>query len=50
MNDYHTYKMGGGSHIDMVYIYMCLSFGALFREIWYSDPGVFIRDEGAQIT
>ena len=27
---------------------MCLPFGALFREIWYSDRGVFIRDEGAQ--
>ena len=47
----------GGSHIDMVYVfvgprgvltltwymymYMCLSFGALFREIWYSDRGGF---------
>ena len=29
--------------------YMCLSFGALFSEIWYSDQGVFIRDEGAQL-
>ena len=29
---------------------MCLPFGALFRKIWYSDWGVFIRDEGAQIT
>ena len=38
----------GGSRIDMVYvgsIYMCLPFRALFREIWYSDRGVFIRDE-----
>ena len=41
---------GGGSHIDMVYVYVLLPFGALFREIWYSDRGVFIRDEGAQIT
>ena len=32
------------------YTYMCLPFGALFRKIWYSDRGVFIRDEGAQIT
>ena len=31
------------------YTYMCLPFGVLFREIWYSDRGVFIRDEGAQI-
>ena len=31
------------------YSYMCLPFGALFCEIWYSDQ-VFIRDKGAQIT
>ena len=31
------------------YMCMCLSFGVLFREIWYSDRWVFIRDEGAQI-
>ena len=35
---------GGGSHIDMVYVYVP-AFRALFREIWYSDRGVFIRDE-----
>ena len=29
----------GGSHIDMVYVYMCLPFGKLFHEIWYSDRG-----------
>ena len=28
---------------------MCLPFGVLFREIWYGDRWVFIRDEGAQI-
>ena len=39
----------GRSHIDMVYVYVP-AFWALFREIWYSDQGVFIRDEGAQIT
>ena len=39
----------GGSHIDMVYVYVP-AFWALFRKIWYSDWGVFIRDEGAQIT
>ena len=33
---------------DMVHVYV--PFGALFREIWYSDRGVFIKDEGAQIT
>ena len=31
------------------YTYMCLPFGVLFREIWYSDRWVFIRDEEAQI-
>ena len=28
---------------------MCLPFGVLFRQIWYSDQGGFIRDERAQI-
>ena len=32
------------------YTYMCLPFGALFREIWYSDDGVFIIDDGVQTT
>ena len=32
------------------YTYMCLPFGALLCEIWYSDRRVFIRDEGAQST
>ena len=42
---------GGGGVLTLTwYTYMCLPFGALFREIWYSDRGVFIRDEGAQIT
>ena len=31
------------------YTYMCLPFGALFREIWYSDWRVFIRDKEAQL-
>ena len=39
----------GGSHTDMVYVYVP-AFWAPFHEIWYSDQGVFIRDEGAQIT
>ena len=37
-----------GSHIDLVYV-ICLPFGVLFHEIWYSNRWVFIRDEGAQI-
>ena len=41
---------GGGVLTLTWYTYMCLPFGALFREIWYSDRGVFIRHEGAQIT
>ena len=41
---------GGGVLTLTWYTYMCLPFGAPFREIWYSDRGVFIRDEGAQIT
>ena len=28
---------------------MCLPFGALFRKIWYSHGGGFIRDEGVQL-
>ena len=39
---------GGGGVLTLTwYTYMCLPFGALFCEIWYSDRGVFIRDEGA---
>ena len=41
-------RPGGGLTLTW-YTYMCLPFGVLFREIWYSDRGVFIRDEGAQI-
>ena len=42
---------GGGAVLTLAwYMYMCLPFGALFREIWFSDRGAFIRDEGAQIT
>ena len=40
---------GGGLTLTW-YTYMCLSFGVLYCEIWYSDRRVFIRDEGAQIT
>ena len=43
------YSRGGGSHIDMIYLYVP-AFEVLFREIWYTDQGVFIRDEGAQIS
>ena len=32
------------------YTYMCVPFGVLFRKIWYTDRGVFIRDEIAQIS
>ena len=32
----------------MVYVYVPAFRGA-FREIWYTDKGFFIRDEGAQI-
>ena len=46
-----TSDPGGGGVLTLTwYMYMCLPYGALFREIWYSDRGVFIRDEGAQIT
>ena len=42
---------GGGGVLTLTwYTYMCLPVGVLFRKIWYSDQGVFIRDEGAQIT
>ena len=41
---------GGGVLTLTWYTYMCLPFGTLFRENWYSDGGVFFRDEGAQIT
>ena len=44
------YPGGGGVLTLTWYTYMCLPFGALFREIWYSDRGVFISDEGAKIT
>ena len=39
---------GEGSHIDMVYIYVPAFWGAICK-FWYSDPGVFIADEGAQL-
>ena len=29
---------------------MCLPFGVLFHEIWYSHRGFFIRDRGTQIV
>ena len=41
--------VGGGVLTLTWYTCMCLPFGALFREIWYSDRGFFIRDEGVQI-
>ena len=53
INDSHNYELkwlerqeigGGGSHIDMVYVYVPAFWGAF----WYSDRGVFIR--GAQNT
>ena len=50
LNQFDRFLSGEGSHIDMVYVCMCLTFGALFREIWYSGRGFFIRDEGAQIA
>ena len=32
----------GGSHIDMVYVYVPTAFGVIFREIWYYfNLGVF---------
>ena len=31
---------GGGVLTLTSYTYMCLPFGAIFREIWYSDRGV----------
>ena len=31
--------MPGGSHIDMVYVYVPAFLGALFREIWNTDRG-----------
>ena len=34
------YPGGGGVLTLTSYTYMCLPFGALFREIWYSDRGV----------
>ena len=45
-----VFESGGGGLTLTWYTYMCLPFGSLFHEIWYSDRGVFIRDEGAQIT
>ena len=39
---------GGGSHIDMAYIYVASFWGA-FSQNLVSDWWVFIRDEGAQI-
>ena len=33
-------KMPGGSHIDMVYVYVP-AFGVLFYKIWYSDQERF---------
>ena len=46
---YLTYYCGprSGSHVDMVYVPVVWS---TFRKIWYSDQGVFIRDEGAQMA
>ena len=35
---------GGGSHIDMVYVYVP-AFWALFCEIWYSDRGRGVSSE-----
>ena len=44
---------GGGPHINMVYVYVPAFWGTFSRKIWYNDGGgggVFIRDEGAQIS
>ena len=48
-NELRVAESGGGVLTLTWYTYMCLPFGALFRKIWYSDQGVFIRDEAAQI-
>ena len=49
-NAARAYLTRGGGVLTLTwYRYMCLPFGALFREIWQSDQGFFIRDEGAQI-
>ena len=37
----HLYNPGGGGNLTLTwYTYMCLPFGVLFHEIWYSDGGV----------
>ena len=41
---------GSGSLTVTWYMYYVPAFWALFREIWYIDRGIFIRDEEAHIT
>ena len=40
----------GGSHIDMVYIYVPVFRGTFLRNLVQQLRGGFIRDKGAQIT
>ena len=46
----HSSTSGRGVLTLPWYTNMCLPFGVLFPEIWYSEQRIFIRDEGTQIT
>ena len=50
IREYHIYVNNSQGVLTLTwYTYMCLPFGVIFREIWYSNQWVFITDERAQM-